>query len=95
MVTEVGVARVFVGAVQLAALSCDTDQDGYGNPCRGELDHSNTVWGATDFSEFFLPDFTAGTNSCIGTDMDCSGVAASDFSALASPRFRFGLGVRG
>jgi hypothetical protein len=60
----------YSGGVQV-----DTDMDGYGNPCDGDFDQSNTVGGG-DFSPLFLADFTAGTDSGIGTDMDCGGSCA-------------------
>jgi len=72
-------------------LSCDTDIDGYGNPCDGDFDQSNTV-NATDFSGFLLPDFSAGTDSGVGSDMDCSGgVNATDFSGYFLPQFTGGV----
>ena len=71
-------------------LSCDTDLDGYGNPCDGDFDQSNTV-NANDFSGTFLPDFGVGTDGGTGTDMDCSGgVNANDFSAYFLPQFSAG-----
>jgi hypothetical protein len=69
-------------------LSCDTDQDGYGNPCDGDFDNSGLV-NANDFSNFFLPDFAPpGLDSGVGSDMDCSGlVNANDFSNFFLPQF--------
>jgi|KNS7NT10metaT_FD_contig_91_310486_length_1587_multi_9_in_0_out_0_1 hypothetical protein len=67
-------------ALANAGQTCDTDQDGYGNPCDGDFDQSNTVL-ASDFTGAFLADFGTGTDSGVGTDMDCSGgVLASDFT---------------
>jgi len=71
-------------------LSCDTDDDGYGNVCDGDFDQSNTV-NATDFSAKFLPAFGTGVDVGNGTDMDCSGVVnATDFSARFLPQFKAG-----
>jgi hypothetical protein len=68
-------------------LDCDTDGDGYGNPCDGDFDQSNVV-NATDFSALFLPDFILTVDSGIGSDMDCSGVVnATDFSVYFLPQF--------
>lgn len=58
---------------------CDTDQDGYGNACDGDFDLAWTV-NANDYAFFLFPDFTTGSNSGTGTDMDCDGsVSSSDF----------------
>lgn len=76
-------------------LDCDTDGDLFGNACDGDFNQSGAT-DATDFlAPFFLTDFGAGTDSGIGTDMDCSGaVDATDF---LSPYFldNFTLGSPG
>jgi len=72
------------------ALSCDTDQDGYGNACDGDFNQSNGT-DATDFGSNFLPDFATGTDSGTGTDMNCNaggtGVDATDFGSFFLPQF--------
>jgi hypothetical protein len=58
----------------------DTDWDGYGNSCDGDFDNSGTVGGG-DFSPLFLNDYTAGSDSGIGSDMDGGGTTGGeDFS---------------
>jgi hypothetical protein len=67
--------------------SCDTDQDGYGNPCDGDFDQSGSVVPA-DFTGYFIPDFVLATDSGVGTDMDCSGsVVPADFTGYFIPQF--------
>jgi hypothetical protein len=67
--------------------TCDTDQDGYGNQCDGDFDQSNSVI-PSDFTDYFLPDFLAATDSGVGTDMDCSGaVIPSDFTDYFLPQY--------
>lgn len=74
------------GAVPLPG-TCDTDQDGYGNACDGDFDNSQTVL-PSDFTGIFIPDFTATTDSGVGTDMDCSGsVNPTDFTGFFIPQF--------
>jgi hypothetical protein len=74
-----------------APANCDTDVDGYGNACDGDFNQSFVV-DATDFSSFFLPDFSAGMdNSGTGTDMNCSTVVdATDFGSFFLPQFTGG-----
>ena len=73
------------------AASCDTDIDGYGNPCDGDFDQSNTV-NANDFSSYFLPSFKVppGIAPTRGQDMDCSGGLpnGNDFSSYFIPQFK-------
>jgi hypothetical protein len=70
-----------------APMNCDTDSDGYGNPCDGDFDQNGQV-NSTDFSLTFIPDFIAATDSGIGTDMDCNGqVNSTDFSTYYIPQF--------
>lgn len=79
---------------------CDRDNDGYGNACDGDFDQSNTT-NAADFSTKFLPDFKAGVDSGVGTDMSCTRadddptpipgeVDAVDFSDSFLPNFEAG-----
>jgi hypothetical protein len=71
--------------------SCDTDQDGYGNPCDGDFDGDN-VTGLVDFTAAFIPEFVAGVDSGIGTDMDCDTVVGLvDFTVYFIPNFVFGF----
>jgi hypothetical protein len=67
--------------------TCDTDSDGFGNPCDGDFDQSGSV-GPVDFTGHFIPDFVAATDSGVGTDMDCSGaVGPVDFTGYFIPQF--------
>jgi len=69
---------------------CDTDSDGYGNSCDGDFENGGTV-NSGDFTTFFVPDFTAGTDSGIGSDMDCGGtVNSGDFTTYFVPQFTQG-----
>jgi Thrombospondin type 3 repeat len=74
-------------------MTCDTDQDGYGNVCDADFDQSGTV-NVVDFSMYFIPRFKAGSDSpTVGADMDCSGtVGANDFSMFFIPKFKGALG---
>jgi len=73
------------------AFSCDTDQDGYGNPCDADFDQNGVV-NATDFTGFFIPAFKGGSKAQ-GQDMDCNGaVNASDFTGFFIPKFKGALG---
>ncbi|TMA31716.1 MAG: hypothetical protein E6J87_15000 [Deltaproteobacteria bacterium] len=42
-----------------ASATCDTDGDGYGNPCDPDFDQ-NFVVNATDLAMFFVPSFKTG-----------------------------------
>jgi hypothetical protein len=67
--------------------ACDTDVDGYGNPCDGDFGQNGAV-GVDDFATFFIPDFVAATDSGVGTDMDCGGsVGVNDFATYFIPQF--------
>lgn len=67
----------------------DTDSDAYGNACDGDFNASNIV-DATDFN-LFLPDFTSGTDSGIGSDHNDSGVVdATDYTQHFLPQFARG-----
>jgi hypothetical protein len=69
-----------------AALTCDTDQDGYGNVCDADFNQSGTT-NSTDFSMFFVPSLNSGVPSSRGTDMNCSGtVNSTDFSMFFVPK---------
>jgi hypothetical protein len=71
--------------------SCDTDVDGYGNPCDADFDQNFAVV-ASDFTNFFVPAFKGGS-SARGQDMDCNGsVVASDFTSFFVPKFKGALG---
>lgn len=80
----------FCSANAAAPAPCglDTDNDGYGNFCDGDLDNSGVVDGV-DFNnpggpvDSFLECFTSGTDpNGIGCDIDCSGVIDGvDFNA--------------
>ena len=70
------------------SLACDTDMDGYGNACDGDLDNNHTT-NSVDFMQYFLADFTAGEDSGSGSDMDCNGsVNAGDFLDSFLPNFQ-------
>jgi hypothetical protein len=71
-----------------ASLTCDRDQDGYGNVCDGDFNQTNTVTSA-DYSMFFVPALAATTDSAgRGTDMNCSGgtVTSADYSMFFVPQ---------
>ena len=73
------------------ASSCDTDVDGYGNPCDGDFDQNFAVNGS-DFSTYFVPAFKGGS-SARGQDMDCNGLTnATDFGSYFVPKFKGALG---
>jgi len=62
-------------------LNCDTDGDGYGNFCDGDFNQTLSVTSG-DFNPVFLADFAPpGTDSGVGTDMNCNGaVTSGDFN---------------
>ena len=75
-----------------ATANCDTDGDGYGNPCDPDFDQSNTVTGA-DFNNYFLPAFKGKIPSTRGQDMNCSGTTTSaDFTGYFYPKFKGQMG---
>jgi len=69
-----------------AALTCDSDQDGYGNVCDGDFNQSNTVTSA-DYSMFFVPRLGK-TDTGRGEDMNCSAgtVTSADYSMFFVPQ---------
>jgi formylglycine-generating enzyme required for sulfatase activity len=85
-----GVPDAYDNCLQVPnAAQCDSDQDGYGNFCDGDLDQSGTVR-STDFRHF-LPDFRSGADSGVGSDMDCDGtVGDADFWSRFLPQFLTG-----
>jgi hypothetical protein len=68
--------------------NCDTDSDGFANPCDGDFNQNGVVQG-NDFTGIFIPDFIAGLdNSNTGTDMNCNGVVqGNDFTSFFIPQF--------
>jgi hypothetical protein len=71
--------------------SCDTDIDGYGNPCDADFDQNFVVNGG-DFGTFFVPAFKGGPFTR-GQDMDCNAVVnAADFGSFFVPKFKGALG---
>jgi len=73
-----------------ASLTCDRDQDGYGNVCDGDFNQSNTVV-AADYGMFFVPDLSGGVDTGRGTDMNCSGtVTAADYGMFFVPQLSGG-----
>jgi len=71
-----------------ATATCDTDADGYGNPCDADFDQ-NFATNSTDFTMFFVPAFKSGLPSATGTDMDCNGaVNSADFVGFFVPKFK-------
>jgi len=71
-------------------ISCDRDQDGYGNLCDGDYNNDKTVL-AGDYSMFFIPDLAMGTDGGRGTDMNCDGsVLAGDYSMFFIPQLNMG-----
>jgi arylsulfatase A-like enzyme len=65
------------------AAQCDTDQDGYGNPCDGDFNQDFF----TDASDFpiFNSDYSSGEDSGAGTDMNCVGGVDLDDYAILEP----------
>ena len=76
-----------------APRTCDTDTDGYGNPCDGDFDQNFAVNGS-DFGSQFVPAFKGLIAPTRGQDMDCSGGNANsnDFSKYFVPKFKGLLG---
>jgi hypothetical protein len=74
---------------------CDTDMDGYGNACDGDFDNGGIPRvNSGDFATF-LADFGTGTDSGVGTDMNCGGIPAvspTDFSIFLT---QFSAGAPG
>lgn len=71
-----------------ATLTCDTDQDGYGNVCDGDFNQNGMVTGSLDHEMIFVPDFTVfGVDTGRGTDMNCTGgVTAMDYIRFFVPQ---------
>lgn len=70
------------------ASQLDTDSDQFGNACDCDFDNDGTC-GIQDFN-LFLPDFTAGSDSGVGTDQNGDGtVGIADFN-LFLPGFMAG-----
>ncbi len=70
--------------------TCDTDVDGYGNPCDGDFNQNNLVQ-ADDFSMFFIPAFKGVDKAPWpeGMDMNCNNLMqADDFSMYFIPKFK-------
>jgi len=68
--------------------TCDTDQDGYGNPCDADFDQNFTT-NSIDFTNYFVPAFRLGFPGPRGTDMDCNGAGNSrDFVGYFVPKFK-------
>ncbi len=62
----------------------DSDTDGYGNACDCDFDNDGEC-SLADFSGGFLPDFIAGQDSGVGTDMNGEGtVNLGDFGPFVS-----------
>ena len=71
-----------------AVATCDTDIDGYGNPCDADFDQNFSV-NAADFAVFFVPAFKGQQPATRGQDMDCNGsVTALDFGNYFVPKFK-------
>jgi len=73
-----------------ATATCDTDSDGYGNPCDGDFNQDGSV-NATDFGMFFVPAFKGVDKAPWpeGMDMNCDlSVNASDFGMFFVPKFK-------
>ena len=78
-----------------ATATCDTDVDGYGNPCDADFDQ-NFGTSSVDFSTYFIPAFKGLTSPTRGQDMDCNGAVSSvDFSNYFVPKFKGLAGVGG
>ena len=74
-----------------ATATCDTDVDGYGNPCDADFDQ-NFGTSSVDFSTYFIPAFKGGP-ATRGEDMDCNGtVISSDYTMYFIPKFKGALG---
>jgi hypothetical protein len=77
-----------------ATLTCDHDQDGYGNICDADFNQTGTG-NAIDFSMFFVPSLGL-SGLPRGTDMNCSGTAnAIDFSMFFVPKLGLQVGPSG
>jgi hypothetical protein len=73
-----------------AALTCDTDQDGYGNVCDGDFNQTGTV-NAGDYGMFFVPSLATGVDTGSGTDMNCNCcVSAGDYGMFFVPQLSAG-----
>jgi len=56
------------------AMTCDTDQDGYGNVCDGDFNQDGLV-NATDFGMFFVPKFKGALGGAVAgpSGLACAG----------------------
>jgi hypothetical protein len=73
-----------------ASLTCDRDQDGYGNVCDGDFNESGTTT-AADYGMFFVPALASSVDTGNGTDMNCSGtVTAADYGMFFVPQLAAG-----
>ena len=73
-----------------ASLTCDTDQDGYGNVCDGDYNQDGSVL-AGDYTMFFVPALLGGSPTSRGTDMNCDGsVLAGDYTMFFVPQLTNG-----
>jgi hypothetical protein len=61
-------------------MSCDTDQDGFGNVCDGDSNQDLAVDGS-GFANCFRVDLIAGVDGGTGADMNCDTVVdGADFT---------------
>jgi hypothetical protein len=73
-----------------AVATCDSDSDGYGNPCDADFNQDFSV-AATDFGMFFVPAFKGSDPAPWpqGMDMNCDGsVNTTDFGMFFVPKFK-------
>jgi hypothetical protein len=75
-------------------LDCDTDNDGYGNRCDGDMDNDFFVF-PSDY-DLWLADSNAVYDSGIGSDMDCDGyVFPSDYDLWLGTSVSVSVGPSG
>ena len=75
--------------------NCDTDNDGYGNFCDGDLNNDQSTTSA-DVGLLWVPAFTSGIDT-VGADLNCDGnVTSADVGLIWVPLFTTGtLGPSG